>query len=1406
MNRVSNGNSTMSNALKEKSKDWQLEILMEKLRSKATQFKTLPEISKNVRMAMLDKRYALDSVDKSQHQKCLDTLQHSIKVTSLQSMIERLESLTRQLGLKFVVEASGVFISSDMFYLEIVLDASGTVKDVKIHHEGKMEQQSCMELVNCLSSGDFDDFTAQLEGFTSIYQLNAEKKVKCKAFTALESLEADLTTLAQLQVFMKEPFNLIHKSPVGILEKRRGGHPMRLTYFVSPYELLNVERGDMDAISVENVVSKNMGYSVTVCMEGAAAHKLQTSTLITVNRSLNGKNTPSNSPLTNQNSTVIPACFVLKLNKPMPMCISLVRKIQQISQWTDIDNQPTQPLLNLIVQHSSDGQMECSNSKGLFVTLPDQNHCYFMTDNKSMEGVLVGSIPFTHPAHVANILMILREQALFNTIISSCVRPKSRQDFDNMTMFEVSALSPTHISISLEHPLEESMSTAEMDLTDISALCCRIHHPGTPPPANAPDVASDLSTRILNRCFSIPITMRSVIKLWEGQSQRKSIYNGHENFSLPLGSVDPGGSGGGGGNAGPASGNSAAAGPLSEFGGLSSGGGNAGTSATSSGGGVAAFTKIKEEPGLLGGQGGSLLGASMHQSGFLNDVVISQTNFSNFPPSEGVLSNLELATGGDKPPKRQKRKATDEPWKASSNASAKKRVGATTSTESSANAELMTESSSSCDSTSRSTPISQETDPTLATANCDSPPSGFPSDLELEKPDDDFDVGDEPKPTSFRDDSDRSGPDEKPTLASGLSIIPIPPSSGAGGFNPAADKRTADIEIIPLLPSSITITPISATAGSASKGNDEGRGSGSREKDKEKKGQKGGGKDDKGRLEKKKKKKRDGSPMGPPEKVPVKSDTLPKPITESPPQNSPTPNSPNMLRKFAQSPTNSRPISLSGKLSPNLVKTSLKPSSSPKHSPLHMSSSPKHISGIGSPKHGSSPKHGGTSSGKPSMSALKNAANSPSSKNPDKKSVSDKSRDKDKSGKSIFSKSVKSGVKVKPLDLNATESMQDDVLANALDPKLNPNLNRNRKGSLSAIVDKLKVNAQHCDTTVDLSQKSTKSEKDRTSSNKIDPSKPLVKLGEPKNSEYMVKSSSEGIKITINKTRGKESKNSGTKSSSSSNSSSGTGSPKIHTGLKPGVNSGPASKKSLTKDPFPKNNQQTTTNSNVLNSQSQKASSATIKNHYNVASQSNSAKMTSTSSSKSVSKSTGSPKMGSSGSGDFNRSKDRAKSSLSKSGSEKSIFSIKDRGKGSPTPGGKDDDVFKMGQANPYTPMLMEGMMKQLDKNFQIPKLSARSSEEKKSSSLPKEPTNNLANNSVARNAIESAKIFDVALPKYPLTIPSKMFENAMDQQQKRNNVNINLNIGASGLKADDIDEKKKEIGPSLSTSQGASN
>nr|XP_022912854.1 mediator of RNA polymerase II transcription subunit 1-like isoform X1 [Onthophagus taurus] len=791
----------------DRSKDWQLELLMEKLRSKSSQYKTLPEMSKSVRMTILDTRFALDSVDKSQHQKCLDTLQHSIKVTSLQSMVERLESLTRQLGLKFVQGPKGVelFISSDMFYLEIILDQTGAVLDVKVHHDGKSEQQSCKELVNCLSKGDFSDFTAQLEGFASIYQLNAEKKIKSKAFTALQSLETDLSTLSQLQMFMKEPFNLLHKSPVGILEKRRGGHPMKLTYFVSPYDLINLDKFDVDPMTIETVTLKKLGYSVTVCMEGSAAHKLQTTTLITVNKNHNGKNTPSYALLSNNNSAVIPACFVLKLNKPMPICATLIRQIYQITELECADLTNTQPLLGLITLHSSNGKMDTASNKGLFVTLPDQSHCYFMTENRTLDGLLINSIPFTHPGHVAQILVILRQQALFNTIISSCVRPNSKEDLEEMIMFEISALSWTQISISLEHPIEESMATAEIDLSDISMLSCRIHSPGSPPPINAPDVITEMATKHLNKSFSIPVTMRSVIRLWEKQLSRKSHFNGHENFNLPLGSGDPGGRG------------------------------------NHQGGGLADFSnlesKMKQESSHSSGINLPMLSHHNQAGMFLNETLMSSDNFSNFSTSNdgsAMLTNVELTnilSGGNDKPKRLKRK---DDWKSS------KRKGED---------DLL--DASSCDSTSRSTPLSQETCSEIPTPNS---ALGFHSDFESLDPSElisdkseydnveDIDVEEILLGNSkFRKKSPTLELESK--ISPSVSITPISSSS----FSQNLISMSTN--------SSITITPIPMKTDERNRS--------------DKKSSKTRS-EDKNRLDKKRKRKREESPMGPPEKIPLK--------------------------------------------------------------------------------------------------------------------------------------------------------------------------------------------------------------------------------------------------------------------------------------------------------------------------------------------------------------------------------------------------------------------------------------------------------------------------------------------------------------------------------------------------------
>lgn len=64
---------------------------------------------------------------------------------------------------------------------------------------------------------------------------------------------------------------------------------MKLTYFVSPYDLIDEENRTYDALNPDVIVKRKIGHSVTVCMEGSMGHKLPTSSIITVNKSPTGK-------------------------------------------------------------------------------------------------------------------------------------------------------------------------------------------------------------------------------------------------------------------------------------------------------------------------------------------------------------------------------------------------------------------------------------------------------------------------------------------------------------------------------------------------------------------------------------------------------------------------------------------------------------------------------------------------------------------------------------------------------------------------------------------------------------------------------------------------------------------------------------------------------------------------------------------------------------------------------------------------------------------------------------------------------------------------------------------------------------------------------------------------------------
>ncbi|XP_074658998.1 uncharacterized protein LOC141911833 isoform X2 [Tubulanus polymorphus] len=508
--------------------DKRLTELMERLRLKADQMKSWTDTTKALRMAMSDKRHHTECVDKAQLQKHLDQLQKAVKVVNQQTFVEKLNSVARSVGLKFTMAGADCFISSDMFYVEIKIDANGKIQDLNVAHHGD-HPVPCAEMMQLLKDVKFDEFTEHLTGLNGIYKIGGDKKQKT-AFMALQSLETDLNMLSQLQSSICGVSNYIHKSPLGIVQPRVGGLPMKLIYFVAPYDLLNPVTKSAYSLTVEAITDNNLGHSATVELESATPNRLQTKPLMTVSKGHDGKSLPSFPPLIATNSCSLNAYFVLHLQKPIPMSLGIIRKIQTVTNIEFGDEASCTSMLSLIIDGLSQkftkkDLLNINPKRGFYVTLPDQQHCYYISDSvepDDMIGQMITKVPFSHPTSVPQLLVLLRQQLQFNTLIGSCVRPHSKKDDEGSVVFEISPTSLQLITINFEHPLKDAMATVEIDLSDVTNVKCTMEDLQTDEFA-AGVGSDDYLCKVIQRCMSIPITMRAVVSKLKTQVKTESI-------------------------------------------------------------------------------------------------------------------------------------------------------------------------------------------------------------------------------------------------------------------------------------------------------------------------------------------------------------------------------------------------------------------------------------------------------------------------------------------------------------------------------------------------------------------------------------------------------------------------------------------------------------------------------------------------------------------------------------------------------------------------------------------------------------------------------------------------------------------------------------------------------------------
>ncbi|XP_023337527.1 mediator of RNA polymerase II transcription subunit 1 isoform X2 [Eurytemora carolleeae] len=522
-----------------------MEGMMERIRVKSDQQKTLLDTAKSLRIAMADKRHSLDSQDKEIFRKCLDTLQSSISVRSASGMLEKLETIARQMNLKCIQNSQPpsiihLFIMSEPFYVDIVVDGVGSVMGVNIHHQGKGlgngnsgTIQSCPEVVECLNKQDFDAFVKHLEGLNKVYDLNCALQDKSSGRQVLCNLEDDLMRLykvQQSQPWVKHLNQLIHKTGLGLVEGRAGGLPMKLRIFLPPYQLLDVETRRMLPMTQSTIISKDLGVTLTVGIKSSTTEHILP---LTQAISSSGQDVP----LGNANCARLPAYLVLELSQPLPTTSAIIKKIESITSIPWIQPGSDSSLFSLISLQESNGTLDSRNNRGMFVTLPDQQHCYYLTDTPEMVGQTITFVPFRHPSQVPGIVDLLRRQALFNCLISSCIRKNSLEDVDSSTMFEISCVDSNcqNLTIMFEDPVDEDMATAEIMLSDVTSPQCTVHLSGF---AQSGDLgikaeggmkaeggvkaeADAAISRVLLQSLSIPVTMRSILK--KNQAITRSI-------------------------------------------------------------------------------------------------------------------------------------------------------------------------------------------------------------------------------------------------------------------------------------------------------------------------------------------------------------------------------------------------------------------------------------------------------------------------------------------------------------------------------------------------------------------------------------------------------------------------------------------------------------------------------------------------------------------------------------------------------------------------------------------------------------------------------------------------------------------------------------------------------------------
>ncbi|XP_054863030.1 mediator of RNA polymerase II transcription subunit 1 [Amphiprion ocellaris] len=441
--------------------------------------------------------------------RCLERLQEEFDVSSMNTMRSRLEMIARQQQMGFHFTGATCYLTADLFYLEVLLLPCGGVEEVKVapHGQSPVPSESLLQLLRCKC---FADFSVKLGGLFAHYSIPGDNDIKLKLLASLQHLGKDLQQISQ---FPRPPahcdpkMDIINNGSIGYLKE---DDPLTIQFYVPPTDTMKTS--DSQTTDLEAAVQ---AAHVTVG-SSAVPHQLQMASLVPQPPQLDPQGHPMFAPLSEVPNEMLPACFLLRLQPAIPVMLSFVKKLNQITDVAvpDVDLQWA-PLPKLLMggSLSANSHWEKLDEQESIFTVPLPGgvmHSYILPgaawNMPAHGGIVVDRVAFTHPAHVSALVDVLRHQCAINTLLRSCfsVRCSGPGLFCDLH-FEVRPESDSSFSVTFQQPNVDSLAVLLVNVSSPHEITCTLFGRGT----FDPSINEYIST-VMKRCMSIPVTMNTL--------------------------------------------------------------------------------------------------------------------------------------------------------------------------------------------------------------------------------------------------------------------------------------------------------------------------------------------------------------------------------------------------------------------------------------------------------------------------------------------------------------------------------------------------------------------------------------------------------------------------------------------------------------------------------------------------------------------------------------------------------------------------------------------------------------------------------------------------------------------------------------------------------------------------------